>query len=317
MKHITFDRIITVILLLVCIALASVVGYRYLGTGSSSQDPMAMGMEGGPMPSSTQSEAVNVSVVEVTRGVFTKSSTMGAELAGSRDTVSIASTVSGQITELFVSEGDEIALGDPIATIDPSTAGSKYKSQTLTSPLSGTVYELPSYLGQQISSGATLVTLGMTGDLEITASISERFLSTLTEGLQATFTTSAWPEENFTATVASISPQVNTSNRTVDVILTINESDERLKEGMFVKLTLITDQQDNVLVIPSDAITTYLGEPVVYIVEDGAAKRVPVVTGDSDNSQSVVVSGLEGGEQLITAGSVVDGTVVSVIGEAL
>jgi len=84
---------------------------------------------------------------------------------------------------------------------------------------------------------------------------------------------------------------------------------------MFVSVTLITEKLENVLVIPSDAVTTYLGEPVVYIAEDGVAKRVPVVISVTDDNHSVVASGLIGGEQLITAGSVVEGSRIAVIKE--
>ncbi|MGH0054207.1 MAG: efflux RND transporter periplasmic adaptor subunit [Sphaerochaetaceae bacterium] len=310
MNHTTFDRIITIVLTLVCIALAVAIGVHYLGSDDAT---------GGRMPmeatQSSQTPIVNVSVKEVTRGVFTKTSSLGAEITSSRDTIAIASTIAGKVTELFVTEGQEIAEGDALATVDPSTAGSKYKSTTISSPISGTVYEVPAYLGQQVTTNTTLVTLGMTGELEIKAAIAERFLSTLQVGLKASFTTAAWPDEELSATITSISPQVNTTNRTVDITLSIDDPDSRLKEGMFVKLTLITDQQDDVLLIPTDAITTYLGEPVVYIVEGGMAKRIPIVTSDSDDNTSIVVSGLTGGEQLITAGSVVEGTEVSIVKE--
>ncbi len=305
-----FDRIITIILVLVCVGLAVAIGSHYLSTTSSTADALPP-----QAAENSQETIVNVSVIEATRGTFTKTSSMGAELASSQDTIDIQSTIAGEVTQLLVTDGQEIAQGDAIAIVDPSTAGSKYKATTVTSPSAGTIYDINSYVGEQVTTSTTLVTLGMTGDLQINASISERFLSTLHVGLKASFTTAAWPDEPYTATVTRISPQVNTTNRTVEVTLSIDNPDERLMEGMFVKLTLITDQQDNVLLIPTDSITTYLGEPVVYIVEDGVAKRVSIVTSDSDDNQSVVESGLSGGEQLITAGSVVEGTQVSIVKE--
>jgi multidrug efflux pump subunit AcrA (membrane-fusion protein) len=84
---------------------------------------------------------------------------------------------------------------------------------------------------------------------------------------------------------------------------------------MFVSVTLITEKLEDVIVIPSDAITTYLGEPVVYIAEGGTAKRVAVTISVSDDNLSVITSGLSGGEQLITAGSVVEGSRIAVIKE--
>jgi len=306
-----FDRIMTIILVLICIGLLAIVGYRFLGK-SEQLTGVTPSMR---VEQQLNSKAINVSVSQVKHGTFTRMSTLGAEISNSRDLIAIPASITGEITELFVSKGQTIDVGDSIATIDPSTAGSKYKSTTVTSPISGKVYEIPSYLGQHISNNATLITLGMTGDLIITASISERFLSTLKEGLKATFTTAAWPDEEASATLVDISPNVNTTNRTVEITLKIENADTRLKEGMFVSLSLITEQQENVITIPTDAITTYLGEPIVYIVEEGKAKRVSITTRASDNNRSVVASGLEGGEMLITAGSVIDGTEVTIIKE--
>lgn len=307
-----FEKIVTIVLLLICLGLAGIIGLHYLSGSTSRSSTMQR-----PSQTSAGNTTVNVSVASVKRATFTRTTTLGAELASSRQEVAIHSTIAGSVTQISVQAGQTVLAGDALFTVDPSTAGSKYKSTTVTSPLSGTVYTLDAYVGQHVNTSDTLLSLGMTGKLEIKANISERFLSTLQVGMKAAFTTAAWPDEEFSATVQSIGSQVNTTNRTVEVVLSIDTSDSRLKEGMFVKLNLITEQQDDVLLIPTDAITTYLGEPVVYIAVDGKAKRVAITTTSSDDNQSVVSEGLVGGEQLITAGSVVDGTSVKIIGEGV
>lgn len=307
-----FEKIVTIVLLLICLGLAGIIGLHYLSGSTSRSSTMQR-----PNQTSAGDTTVNVSVASVKRATFRRTTTLGAELASSRQEVSIHSTIAGSVTQISVQAGQTVQAGDALFTVDPSTAGSKYKSTTVTSPLSGTVYALDGYVGQHVNTSDTLLSLGMTGKLEIKANISERFLSTLQVGMKAAFTTAAWPDEEFSATVQSIGSQVNTTNRTVEVMLSIDTSDSRLKEGMFVKLNLITEQQDDVLLIPTDAITTYLGEPVVYIAVDGKAKRVAITTTSSDDNQSVVSEGLVGGEQLITAGSVVDGSSVKIIGEGI
>lgn len=131
--------------------------------------------------------------------------------------------------------------------------------------------------------------------------------------MQAAFTASAWPDERFAATIKTISPTVNTTNRTVEVTLSIDRPDARLKEGMYVSLRLTIDQVDGALTIPSTALTTYLGEYVVYVADGENARRVPVTLGSANDTQTVITSGLKAGDQVITAGNVTEGTRISVV----
>lgn len=307
-----FDRIITLILLILCLSLATIIAIRFTSQDSTpvGNMPPNLGMQ------KTQNQ-INVSTVQVERGTFTKTTTLGAELTGSMDTVQVNSSVTGKVVSLPIKVGDPIHAGDTIAIVDPSTAGSTYKSTTITSALSGTVSEVHTYVGERVSQGQALISIEGGGELLIKAQISERFLSSLQLGLDATFTTSAWPDEPFEATLTSISASVNPTNRTVEVTLRPNTVDSRLKEGMFVSLSLVTEQQEQVLAIPSEAITTYLGENVVYVVEDGVAHRRAIVTGSSDDNTSVILEGLEGGEQLVIAGAVTEGSLVNIIKESV
>ena len=276
MKSSMLDRITTIILLLICLVLSVVIIARF--TGGSSESGMN---QPGMQARSNESSVVNVAVQEVNRTTFSRTTTLGGELTSEREAVSITSPLAGKVMEVFVKEGQSISKGDPIAVIDPSV----------------------------------LATIGRTGDLLIETTLSERYLSTLHTGLEASFTTAAWPNEIQRAVVTHIGSQVQASNRTVKVILSPSVQDDRFKEGMFVSVTLITEKLEDVIVIPSDAITTYLGEPVVYIAEGGTAKRVAVTISVSDDNLSVITSGLSGGEQLITAGSVVEGSRIAVIKE--
>ncbi len=310
MKSSIVDRITTIILLLICLVLSTVIIVRFTANATeSSMNPQDM------QKAVQKTSIVNVAVQEVKPTTFVRTTTVGGELVSERDAVAITSTLSGKVTQVFVTEGQTVSKGDPIAVIDPSTAGSSYKSTTITSMVDGVVYSVSSYAGQQATSQTVLATIGQTGALVIETALSERYLATLHTGLEASYTTAAWPDEIQTAVVTHIGSQVQASNRTVKVILSPSVRADRFKEGMFVSVTLITEKLEDVIAIPSDAITTYLGEPVVYVAEEGTAKRVAVTISVSDDNLSVITSGLLGGEQLITAGSVVEGSHITIIKE--
>lgn len=302
--HSFLNTFTTLVLLGICVFLAYLIGKSVLEKAPQSQRSQQNA------PSTTAS----VIAYTVEPGDFVRTSSFGAEIEGSMDSHKLYSTdVSGTITALYLEKGQSIKAGDTIAIIDPSSAGEIYKPSEVKASIGGTIYSVDSYVGEKVSTSTALATVGDSGDLQVVAKVSERYLSTLKVGMSATFTTSAWPDEPFKATVSSISPTVDTTSRTVEVTLKIDEKDARLKEGMYVSLTLTVEEQDDVLMVPTTAIGSYLGEPVLFVVQDGKAKRVSVTPGSANDTSTIIESGLQAGDQVITAGSVTDGVAVSVV----
>ena len=54
--------------------------------------------------------------------------------------------------------------------------------------------------------------------------------------------------------------------------------------------------------MPSQAILTSAGKQFVFVVEDGAARQAEVTTGLTGAGVTQVLTGLSGGEQLVTVG---------------
>lgn len=307
-KRSKLDTFTTLVLLAICVFLAVLIGRDAL-EGAKGKQQNARRADAG-------STTVNVSAITLEKTSFTRTASMGAELEDSLDAHNLySSDVGGTLTAFTLVEGQTIKAGDVIGTVDPSTPGEVYKPTDIKASIGGTVYAVDGYVGERITTSTPLASVGSSGDLEVVANVAERYLSTIAVGMQASFTTSAWPNEPYTATIKSISPTVNTTNRTVKVTLSIDHPDARLKEGMYVSLVLTIERQEDVIVVPSTALGTYLGNPVVYVVEDGVAIRRPVTLGSANDTSTVITSGLAEGDVLVTAGSVTDHTTVSVVGD--
>ncbi|MDZ7635322.1 MAG: hypothetical protein U5L72_13205 [Bacteroidales bacterium] len=78
--------------------------------------------------------------------------------------------------------------------------------------------------------------------------------------------------------------------------------DRRLVPGMFASLTLITDESQNALQVPTEAIVPDMNEKMIWVAKSGRAKLVPVVTGTRTASLIEVVSGLSPGDTILTTG---------------
>ena len=76
-----------------------------------------------------------------------------------------------------------------------------------------------------------------------------------------------------------------------------------------------TAVSESAVVVPSETILTSSDRQYVFIVENGAAKRVDITTGLTGSGMTEVTSGLDAGEQLVTVGQqyLSDGDAVRVV----
>ena len=302
-----FERLVTILLLAVILFVAY----------SLVQNTKPSGDVDKPMFSDSQQdptdEAINVRVQVMEPATFVKTTDITGELVHKDDSKYLYSDVTGEVTAILVQRGDTMEVGDVIAYVDPSTPGAVYKERAVTATTGGVVQSVDTYKGHWVTADSTpLFTIADPSNLMLAIKLPERYISMVTEGVSATFTTVAWPDEPFSAEVTYISPSVDSVSRTVEIELGI-ESDTRLKSGMFVSVKLLTGVFEQVLVVEKDAISSYLGEKSVFVIDEGKARRTLITTGSESDSQAIVTSGLEVGDHVVIAGSVVDGSTVHIL----
>jgi membrane fusion protein, multidrug efflux system len=141
--------------------------------------------------------------------------------------------------------------------------------------------------------------------LDLTVNVASRYLEKIQVGLPVTFTTDAFPGKDFTGKVSFINPVVNDTDRTVQVRIEVPNKDQVLKGGLFVKGRIIAGTRKNILQVPRSALVNWdrlknMGK--VLIVEKQTARLVAVQTGAAEGDLVEIVSGLQGGETVITRG---------------
>ena len=296
-----FDKITTLVLLIICVALAL---YVIFGTVTAAP-PAAVQTE--------TSKSINVSAETMEPGLFQRFTRLNGEIGSNNSDVAAMPDASGTVASILVKRGDMVTKDQVIAYIDPSRPGMNYKESPVTSPIDGMITSIPVSVGETVAASSAIATISGEKTLYIEASLPERYTGIAAVGMDAYFTSVAYPGERFTAELSYISPNVNTLNRTSDIELEITEGAEKLKEGMFVTLDLVTEEQEDVITVPSNALTEVLDGSIVYTVENGKAVRTPVQTGSSNDTRTVITSGLEPGDIVITAGTVSDGSSVNVL----
>ena len=282
-----FDIITTIILLIIIIALVAIIAQKYLSPATQTNERA---------PQRTlATEAINVEVLTATPSLFEQTTTIGAEVVDDGKTINLTSSLSGTLTELLIEKDMQVKEGDIIGYVDPSVPGAEYKVQPIYSKVSGLVTEVVSYKGQEITTNTTIGSVKTKGKLTLEAQMPEKYLSSITVGMKGSFVTSAWPDDKIEAIVSAISDSVNSSNRTFTMTLSFDFV-EKIKEGMFVALTLVTNKIENAITIPTTALKSYLSEEVVYVAVNNVAERRVVSSGVQEKGNVVITSGLEENE---------------------
>ena len=188
---------------------------------------------------------------------------------------------------------------------------------TVVAPISGMVSNRPASIkpGNLVQFGQDVATIVDVSRLQATLNVPERDLETLKTGLPVVLQVDALPGKTFTGSVDRIAPVVDAGSGTFRVVCAFDGGGQ-LQPGMFGRIRIDYDQRPNALVIPRTALLDDESDPAVFVARKGKAARVSVKLGYVDGEWAEVLSGLQPGEQVVTAGKVAlrDGSAVQVIG---
>lgn len=296
------SRITTVILVLICIALAATVIYKTLSTGETHVRTAAP----------TTTTVTNVYTEAVTPADFTKTVRLYGKVVNEESDVSAVTTSAGYVTEILVEKGDKVNAGTVLGYIDSSTAGSRFKAAPVEAKVSGTVAEIPAVKGAYMTAGSQFALISPAPDYYISLAVPERYLFDIGIGSEARLLSSIDSSLSTSATVSYIDEEIESSTNSFSVELQ-PESQKSLRDGMTVTVDLITKKLEGVYTIPMESITAMSDGTYVYVVDGDQARLRKVELGDNNATSYVVLSGLEEGDVVITEGTVSDGTLINAI----
>ncbi len=188
---------------------------------------------------------------------------------------------------------------DEIARIE--TTGSVSKTITLHAPASGIVVEKHVVLGARLTVGMKVYRIADLSHVWVEAEIFEKDLSLIRMGQHARVTFEAYPGEAFSAVVTYVYPTVSMDARTGRIRLELENTDLRLKPGMYAEIEFSLPAPANSLVIPRSAVITTGERAVVFVAEHGMLMPRDVVTGLLSGNEIQILSGLAAGETVVSS----------------
>lgn len=173
----------------------------------------------------------------------------------------------------------------------------------ITAPISGYISSKSVTLGQFASPGYELFSISAAGDLEAQIQVTESVVPYVKVGGEALVSIDAAGKKNLKGTVTVVNPVKNAQSGMYTVRVSVPNTDDTLKIGMFADITLITSESaENVVSVPANAILQEGEEYYVYVANNMAAEKRKIETGASDGEYTEIKSGVEEGEIIVVDG---------------
>lgn len=203
-----------------------------------------------------------------------------------------------QVGQREAIRGGEAQLAAAKAHYESAVAQLSYAE--IRSPIRGIVADRPLYAGEMPASGAPLVSIVDIHEIVARANLPMKDAAVVKVGRPARL---AGPDGDIPGTVTVVSPAVDPNTTTVEVWVKAANPDEKLKPGGTVKVSIVAETLQNVIVVRSEALLNADdGGQKVMVIKDGVARERRVAVGVRQGNRVQIVSGLQEGEQVAVSG---------------
>lgn len=158
--------------------------------------------------------------------------------------------------------------------------------------------------GDRVTRETALVQLDAVDPLKLVFSLPEMAIGAVRPGVPLTITVAPFPNEEFHGEVYFVSPTLDPESRRLLLKARVPNPDHRLRPGHFARIEVEAARRENALVVPATALVNASGGTFVWKIQpDGTGLRVPVEVGIRRAESVEIVSGLQAGDRIVSAGT--------------
>jgi len=204
----------------------------------------------------------------------------------------------------FVSSSaqDQAASSVQVAEARLKLAEARLAKMRIAAPFDGVVGIRNVSIGDYVKDGTDLVNIEDVRTLKADFRLPERFLTQLKVGQPVEVVADALPNERFAGTIEAINPRIDSSGRALELRARLDNTQVRLRPGMFVRVRVIVGERGDALMVPEQAIVPAGDDFFAFKVVDGKAVRAKVRPGVRRDGRVEIVEGLASGDQVVVAG---------------
>ena len=190
------------------------------------------------------------------------------------------------------------------------------KNTFVKSPISGVVAAKNYENGEMYSPAKSILKISQISVLKAFINIPESYFPQIKQGMALDIFSDIYQGETFKGKIEIVYPTIEPSTHTFTAKVVIQNANQKLRPGMFVRTTLALGKV-NAIVVPYQAVLKQQGsnERYVFVARDGSAKRIAVTLGQRfDDKTEIVSTELQPDDKLIVVGQarLVDGVKINI-----
>ncbi|MBV9757774.1 MAG: efflux RND transporter periplasmic adaptor subunit, partial [Alphaproteobacteria bacterium] len=156
--------------------------------------------------------------------------------------------------------------------------------------------------------GAVVVTLQQLDPIFVDFSLPQQVLDKLKPGQAVSVSIDTFPGNSFSGKILAINPEVDPNSRNAQIRAKIANPEHKLLPGMYATLDIDAGERERHITLPQTAITYNPYGSTVFLVQKNGnattARQAFVTTGATRGDQVAVLSGVNDGDVVVTAGQI-------------
>ncbi|PAB60082.1 efflux RND transporter periplasmic adaptor subunit [Anaeromicrobium sediminis] len=196
---------------------------------------------------------------------------------------------------------------------DLALAKKNIEDTNIKASISGIVSDKKVLMGQMVSSGAELFKIVNIDEMYVEVGIAEKDMPFIKKGQECIVKVDIFSDV-FMGKITNIGPEPSDPTKTYPGKILINNSEGKLKPGMFSTVEIILDNHKGVLGVPKKAVIKEKDKYYVFLVVNKKAVKKEVKLGFSSDKYYEILEGVKKDDKVIVVGNddLEDGKLVEV-----
>lgn len=211
-------------------------------------------------------------------------------------------------------ESANIALES--AKVQLQQAKEQFENSFIRSPINGTIASINIEKNQMVAAGIPVIQVISGGSMKAKVKIPATEISSIRKGQNVNVNFPAIPDKTFNAVISEIDAAIDQVSKTLEIEVTLMNTDYRVKSGMFAEFLIETSSKKNAIVIPEGAIQSRTEVQIdrqtgiqnsikkffVFVIKNGKAELTEIQTGINNDGRTEIIKGLNAGDVIVVVG---------------
>ena len=186
---------------------------------------------------------------------------------------------------------------------DVAQTGKVRNRISITAPRGGVIQSLDVRPGMTVMAGQTLARINGIGTVWLDVAVPESQAGAVRVGQLAEADFPAFPGQPVSGRVTALLPALDGAARALRVRVELPNPDGRLRPGLSARVSLKGSGGESALRVPTEAVIRTGKRAIVFVAEaEGRYRPVEVTLGGEAGDETVVLSGLDEGQQIVASG---------------